>query len=184
MRLQGLHWHPSSPSIPLLQTQFPNSIFFAVICDPSRLRGPVSTTRPPLRISDGPARPKQPRKLHQPSGPLFNSSPRSNSAFLPACSPPVAAVSSRGRQLYPPPELGQAPGLSQPQGVCPLATCTCLLYLLPLSPSATGIPRTTTCQSSCARPATRTNTLDSQGVARALSPAGLSTHISLLYMGL
>lgn len=98
MRLQSLHWHPSSPSVPLLQTQIPNSISFAVICDPSHLRGPISTTRPPLRISGGPARPKQPRKLHLPSGPLFNSSPRSNPAFLLACSPPVAAVSSRGRQ--------------------------------------------------------------------------------------
>lgn len=98
MRLQSLHWHPSSPSIPLLQTQIPNSISFAVICDFSHLRGPISTTRPPLPIPGCPARPRQPPELHLRSGPLFNSSPGSNPAFQPACSPPVAALSSRGRQ--------------------------------------------------------------------------------------
>lgn len=99
MRLRSLHWHPSSPPIPLLQTQIPNSISFAVICVSSHLRGPISTTRPPLRFPGRSARLRRLQELHLPSaGPLFTSSPRSNPAFQPACSPPVAALSSRGRQ--------------------------------------------------------------------------------------
>lgn len=145
MRLQSLHWHPSSPSIPLPQTQIPNSISFAVICDFSHLRGPISTTRPPLRIPGGPACPRLPPKLHLPSGPLFNSSPRSNPAFQPACSPPVAALSSRGRQRYFPPGLGPGPRFAQAsarsQGVCSLTNLIRLPHLLPLPPSAHGNPQ-------------------------------------------
>lgn len=102
MRLQDPHWHPSSPSVPLLQTQIRNSISLslAVSCDLSYLRGPISTTSPPLRVPGGSARLIQPRKLHLHSGPLIVFRPRIDPAFQPACSPPgaVAGVSSRERQ--------------------------------------------------------------------------------------
>lgn len=85
MRLQSLHWHPSSPSAPLLQTQIPNSISFALVCDFLHLCGPDINHTPSSPDSRRPSQAqRQPRELHLPSGPLSNSQPQEQSGF-PAC---------------------------------------------------------------------------------------------------